>query len=332
MISILAIGDLHSKRSNQDDLAECADKIVDLIASRSPKAIVILGDLANDHEKVYVTALSGAVKFLKLINDAAVAIGAKLYYIVGNHDAENNQIYLEDTHSFNAFKQWPNITIIDKPLRVKSPDGYITMCPYVPAGRFIEALDTIGRDKWMESSVIFCHQEFLGAAMGAITSKVGDKWPADCPQIVSGHIHTYSRLAYNCLYVGAPMYHTFADEGMKSVSILSLENGAMDEERIDLHMPAKLSVHVTVAEALVYKIPLNARIRMYISGTTQEFAKFKKNKVYAELMQLVKIIPEITDSAKIAKNVQRKGYVDILRDDCEKENHRVKEAFVEVTE
>jgi hypothetical protein len=97
-------------------------------------------------------------------------------------------------------------------------------------------------------------------------------------------------------------------------------------------MPAKITVHLTVVEASSFVVPENAHLRLYISGTTQELSKFKKSKKYDELMHAAKIIPQITDPVKVAKNVHRKGYLDILKSDCDKENKHVKDAFDEISQ
>ncbi len=50
------------------------------------------------------------------------------------------------------------------------------MVPYVPPGRFVEALNIIDNEWWKNVNCIFAHQEFYGCKMGAIESIEGDKW------------------------------------------------------------------------------------------------------------------------------------------------------------
>jgi DNA repair exonuclease SbcCD nuclease subunit len=333
MIKIMAIGDPHSKRNNQSEITECGNKISENIKTHKPKAVVILGDLANDHEKVYLTALNGIIKFMSKVCDAASEVGARVYYIIGNHDAATNQIFLDDSHAFNAFKKWQNLVIIDKPLRLKSDDGYITMCPYVPPGRFVEALDTIGREKWMESMVIFCHQEFDGAVFNGISSKNGDKWGVLLPLVISGHIHGFHTPQNNLIYVGAPYDINFGDgsDGEKTISLFSFENGAVvDHERINLGLLRKIDINLTISEAYEYVPSGKLNIRMHITGTTQEFAKFKASEKFQELLKVAKIVPHLTDPVKTFKNVNRKGYLDILVEECKKENEFVQQVLHEI--
>jgi DNA repair exonuclease SbcCD nuclease subunit len=330
MLKILAIGDPHSKKNNQNEIEKCADLCAEKVLSEKPKAVVILGDLANDHERLYLSALNGIVYFFDKICIAANIVEAKVYYIVGNHDYINNAQFLTDSHAFNAFKKWQNLVIIDKPMRLKSSDGYITMCPYVPVGRFVEALDTIGRDKWTESTVIFCHQEFKNATDGFFVSKNGDEWNYD-NMVISGHIHTAGKLQDNVFYVGSPYDITFGDEGTKGIYLVELEsNKVSDIKYIDIGMPRKMSINVTIEEAKQYQPDDLNKVRMYISGTTQEFNEFKKTEHYIFLAEKVKIIPQITDPVKIVRNIKRRSYLDVLAEECEKENSMVKEMLKEV--
>ena len=87
-LKILTIGDPHSKRSNQPEIKECGDKIAQKIKETEPNAVVILGDLADNHDRVYISSLHGTVYFIEAICTAAASLlkPAKVYYIIGNHD------------------------------------------------------------------------------------------------------------------------------------------------------------------------------------------------------------------------------------------------------
>ena len=335
-IKIFTIGDPHSKKSNQAELKICADKIAQKITETQPDAIVILGDLADNHDRVYISALNGTVYFVDVICSAAAGLikPAKVYYIIGNHDCESNQIFLTDNHTFNAFKKWPNFIVVDKVLRLKTGTGPIVMCPYVPAGRFLEALDTIGRDRWADAKVIFCHQEFLGSKLsGLIASKSGDKWDDNNPMIISGHIHNYDRLQENILYPGELMYSSFGDDDKpaRTISLFEIDGGKFPQEtKIDLGVLKKLTINLTIDEAKEYVPPDNAHIRVNLTGTTQEHNEFKQTEKYAQLLTMVKIIPQHVDKIVVQRNTQRLGYLDILAKECEKEDEAVKEALQEV--
>ena len=72
--------------------------------------------------------------------------------------------------------------------------------PYVPPGRFVEALETYKNINWKDVDCIFAHQEFYGCKMGAILSEEGDKWESKWPLVVSGHIHSRQWINKNIYY------------------------------------------------------------------------------------------------------------------------------------
>jgi hypothetical protein len=67
-------------------------------------------------------------------------------------------------------------------------------------------------------AAIFAHQEFYGVKMGAIESKIGDKWDEKNPVVISGHIHQWQRLQSNIFYTGTPRQIGFGDKTKKSIS------------------------------------------------------------------------------------------------------------------
>lgn len=118
--------------------------------------------------------------------------------------------------------------------------------PYVPEGRFREALDTL--PGWEAATAIFAHQEFRGAKMGAIVSEKGDPWDSDLPLVISGHVHDYQEISSNLLYTGAPMQHGFGDHEDKTVSWFEFGAAEVSHERISLGLPRKKIIRVRAAD------------------------------------------------------------------------------------
>lgn len=328
---ILAIGDLHSKVSNQEDIKACADKNAEQIKEKQPNAIVIMGDLANDHERSHVLAFNGIVLFFDIVCAAAADIGRKVYYLIGNHDLMNNQQFLTDNHFFNAFKKWPNLVIVDRPIRLKAENGYVLLCPYVPPGRFEEAIRPTMPPDTDSVLAIMCHQEFLGAKLGAIPSKVGDRYPEDSPLVISGHIHNYDRLQKNIVYVGSPMDHTFGEDSEKTISLFEFESPSeWTESRTNLGLPRKITITLDMTKASTFDPPDGAYIRLNLVGTAEEHTLFKTTEQYKKLNKLTKIIPKIVDSSVVKRNLERKGYLELLRKECETADSSVQEALQEI--
>lgn len=348
IVKTLAVGDPHTKIESIRDIEMLADRIVAEAKIHCPNFIVILGDLADSFEKIHILCLNAIVKFFRTLQTLQIPI----YYIIGNHDCLNNQVFLEDLHVFNAFKGWKNIIIIDKPTWVRK---HFLLCPYTPPGRLVEALEQVSqmtindddntpftwrstpwpKDEWKRATAIFCHQEFRGAQLGSIVSKHGDEWLPAYPQVVTGHIHEYGKPYSNVLQVGAPRDVAYGDKGDKTISLLEFGPSVRDpmrETRLDLKMPRKVTLTLTVADAKTLQLPENASVRINLLGTSEELAAFKKTSEYSYLKTNAKIIPKVLNPAADKKGTGRATYLELLRAACSDESQHVREAFDELTQ
>ena len=60
--------------------------------------------------------------------------------IVGNHDLISNVEYLSSNHSLKGVESMENVTLAEKPTVVNIKGDEFLLMPYVPTGRFDEAL------------------------------------------------------------------------------------------------------------------------------------------------------------------------------------------------
>jgi DNA repair exonuclease SbcCD nuclease subunit len=328
-MKILVVGDPHTKLSSIREIDLLARRIVEKCKELSILHIVILGDLADGHAKMHVQVFNAIIKFFEVLLEA----GLRIYYPIGNHDAINNQIFLSEDHFFNAFKWWQvegDLKIIDDVEDTHIGPHRFVFCPYVPPGRFREALTKEPRT-WDGVRAIFCHQEFKGAKMGAIESKHGDEWPETAPLIISGHIHDREKLQKNIFYVGTPYPAKFGEKTEKTVTVLDVaDDGKISMGHIDLGLPKKLTVKITTEQFKSYQLPENTHVRMHLSGTVEEIAKCKKTKKYQELKDRVKIIPKPIDKAEVKHNVERKDYMELLGSAVSAESKVVQDIYEEV--
>lgn len=321
-MKILAIGDPHAKLSTLPDLISLAKKTVELVQKENIYAIVILGDLFNDFSRIHSLVLRGVTEFFEIL----LSSEKKIFCIAGNHDMINNQVFLEDYHALTPYRGWPGLTIIDKPTMV----GRFLFTPYVAPGRFKES---IAEHLSNNPLAIFCHQEFKGAKMGMIESSHGDEWADDMPLVISGHVHDYAWLRKNVLYVGTPMSQAFGESDDKTVSILEFsKDGFISEARVDLGLPKRITVNLTVEEAKDYIVPKNTHVRINITGTTEELVAFKKTNKYTELAKEAKVVPKCADKVVVRAATQKRKYLDILKAACSGESQFVLNAFDELTQ
>lgn len=286
---ILCIGDPHIKSDNslETDLMIC--RIEEIITIQNPNIIIVLGDTLHYHERIPMYTLKRATHFFKMLKNTK----KNVYILIGNHDRPNNNIFLTDEHAFNSFKEWENMTIIDDVTVIsenfENHQYNFLMVPYVPVGRFNEALATKSLAHPLTTiSAVFCHQEWDGCKINLISGCIADIWPLDAPLNISGHIHDYEIVQNNLRYPGTPIQHSPSDTTNKTVSIIEMKRSENSEvlsfhyeNRISLNIPHKISITLTPDELLTFVLPeLFSSIRIKIECSSS---------VYKGLMELVEV-------------------------------------------
>jgi DNA repair exonuclease SbcCD nuclease subunit len=279
-VTVLFIGDPHIQINNIIETELFIERIIDLATTKKPDIICIAGDTLHTHERLHTTALN---KAYELINNMRLI--TKTFVLVGNHDMVNNQVFLTDSHWLNGLKEWENTVIVDKVISENINGEELIFVPYVPPGRFEEALNTLNKN-WKNASCIFAHQEFAGCKMGAIISTEGDKWPLDFPHVVSGHIHSRQIPQKNIYYSGSAMQHAFGESEKNIIAYLTVNKNDYQREEIDLKLPRKKIVYMDVEDLDTYKTPItDDKIKITVSGNYEEFKALKKTKKYKSLLE-----------------------------------------------
>jgi predicted phosphodiesterase len=306
-MQILAIGDLHFKRTNLPQLDIVVEKILQL---ETPDIYVLLGDINDTNDVAYMDPYNRIVRFVE-----SLCKRAPVYMLIGNHDRRNNADFLSGEHFFNAFKHWPGVVVVDstfvtecrctqsneRTLESQASDGVLlTFVPYVPPGRLIEALDVDPR--WRQSRVVFAHQEIRGVVYNGQVSTVGDKWQPSFPLIVSGHIHDYSH-EKNVLYTGSPIQHSFSEKEEKFVVLLTVEKETLSWKNIALDVPVKRVVRLTADNMDLSRVDVqpSSDVKVIVEGTRgdlhdiarQPAMKKLKEKGVVVAHRLVSSVPQL---------------------------------------
>lgn len=277
-VSVLTIGDPHFKLENSANIPTYIARVESVIKAESPTFVTIMGDLLDTHEKVHSTMMNHAYVFINTIRKLC-----PVYVLVGNHDYINNSQFLTTNHWMNAMKYWDNVFIVDTGFIHQSVYGKFIFCPYVYPSKFIEALEIIDKD-WRSARTIFCHQEFYGCQMGAIQSTIGDRWEPEYPFVVSGHVHNKQRPQANIFYTGSSIQHAFGETDDKTITMCYFDTN-ITLESIDLNMPRKRIRYMSVDEAEKFKVNTtdNEILKITLTGTYDDFKRFKKTRKYKEL-------------------------------------------------
>ena len=332
MVKAIVIGDPHFQVSNIQEVDKFIVKINDLAIKTNPDLIVILGDVLHNHERLHTIALNKAYEFFNLMKNIAPT-----FILVGNHDLCTNQEFLSKNHWMNAVKMWENIHVVDDVMINKIGSEILTFVPYVPNGRFMEAIESKKCNDWKKSSVIFAHQEFKGCKMGCIISESGDVWDENFPSIISGHIHSNQTPQKNIYYPGSAMQIAFGESQKNIIAIVNIENSSYSLEEVDLELSRKKIVYMDVLGLEDYKIkenPNNDKIKITLSGEYENFKTVKKSEKYKKLLKNgIKIVFRESKKNIKSKNdlinqysstdVSSSDFFNILKDLVKKEDDEI---------
>lgn len=314
--TVLVIGDVHIKLDNLLEIQTLEEKLLHTITVHQPDIIIFLGDVLHTHERVHTNCLNQAAQLFRMASSLRPT-----FVLVGNHDFISNSQFLTTHHWMNPFKQWPNLSIIDQPYEIHHHTNRMICCPYVPDGRFVEALHTLPSD-FNNTHMIFAHQTLDGVKLGMTVAAGIEEWKAEYPFVCSGHIHDRQRVQPNLYYTGTPMPHAFGERNDKSVSLFTLDSGVItNHTELRLEVCTKRIEYLSLAEAKRFTVEVKPHqlIRLTIKATQEEARAFKRTDKYKELVAAgVKIVLDETvriESAPPVRNSFEGWLLDSIRAD-----------------
>jgi DNA repair exonuclease SbcCD nuclease subunit len=289
-VTFCLLGDIHFQNKNLSEAKIFTERVIELIKKHTPTYVILMGDQLHTNSNIHVQPHNAVYELIKQIWEIT-----NVYILIGNHDMINHTQYRTDMHIFNPFKQWKQkphtITVVDDIMELKLEDKLFVFCPYVPKGRFMELLndgESEKKIKWKNADAIFCHQDFYGCVSNKYASNDGDKWEPDYPIIFSGHIHEMQKLGTNVYYTGSSMQHDFGDTSDKRVWIIVFG----DETKIkkyNLGLRTRRTIELKIEDIEnEYKNIIKQHelyeMRIILSGTSEQFSTFRKNKIYTSLI------------------------------------------------
>jgi DNA repair exonuclease SbcCD nuclease subunit len=334
LLTCIAIGDPHFQVSNAPDCEMLIERIRMLVDHNKPDFVVVLGDTLHLHEKIHVTPLNLVTKFFTMLTERV-----KTFVLIGNHDMINHSQFLTENHGFNSYKKWPNMTICDTVKEAEIKGQTFVFCPYVPNGRFVEALETGDKKLWREASCIFAHQEFFGCRFNPMqVSTEGDIWPEDNPLIVSGHIHGEQRLQSNIYYPGSSMQHGFGDTDEKIIALLTFtEKGTpFGLQRVDIQLPKKKTWYLDVQNADAFVPPPGVMAKLVIKGRPEQIRMFRRSDAFKKLIKMgvkISFSPKIDQTADLKSHTMngvKKNVMVLLEEMVKESTPEIKAAYVEI--
>lgn len=321
--SVLFVGDPHFRLDNVvqcDKYAEeCLRVFRDQVRSVPASVAIIAGDVLDGHGVIQMQCLNKAVSFLTHMADVG-----DTYVLVGNHDYYNNNQYLTSNHWMMCIKNKLcryKLVVVDRPTMVDR----VIMCPYVPPGMLVKALEEEFGDAWVEARAVFAHQEISGAKLSEhTTSERGDSWLSEYPQLISGHIHARQKPLTNVWYPGSVIQHCFGDVGDSRVTVININDTQYSYRDVPISVPTKRYVDVVsddilngvftdthVRELLAQNSLLSIKIRLRLTVIDHKkhpkLLKFIKNLPACVGLKYIVVKKEIVDVVSVSDDEDERG-------------------------
>lgn len=302
----LIVGDCHFTLTNELRTNILHQKILQVIIQHKPKYIVLLGDLLDKHEKIDLNPFNRVQKMIKDIHE----LNVEIFILIGNHDISGPNEYMTDVHAFNPFKQWNNVHVIDRCTLFEREINFVC-CPYIPNGRFLEALDDCNiTERISEVQLLFCHSEFTGTKINKLSKSKCDTYPENYPLNIAGHLHDEERIG-NLYYIGTPMQHSFSEKPNKGVCLID-ENLNITKIKLDIPQKTLMEINYTQIHSIV--IP-EGEVKIKIRGPINEIKlimsdpiikeKFKNVSVGYIDMSTPNVIPEYSHNTTFSDEIKK---------------------------
>jgi len=332
---IICVSDLHFHTANVLETEEFIEKLISFLKPKRNDIsfLLILGDTFHTHEWLHLTPYNRGYELFSEIQD----LGIPLIVLVGNHDMLDATQFLTKNHAFNFLKKWSNVWIVDFPLHISCGENNFLCVPFVPKGRFIEALKLADID-FKTVDIIFAHQEFRNALMESLSSSLdGDEWNTNFPIVISGHIHNYQILD-NIFYPGSTIQHSFKDKTKKGVWSLTI-NSEIEFSIVNLGLRKKKLLVFNVDQFFDF-LKTNSLAKYKYKFEIHDFKAnillLKKNNKYKQIIQakeaifsFVNIDVQDTEMSQLSLRMKQKTYYQILEELLKEQN--LYTFFLEIT-
>lgn len=289
-VKILCLGDLHITLKNPQEIRNYFKNLSSYLETHKVDLIVVLGDTLDTHNRLYTTCLMLAIDYINLLLSFA-----PVYILVGNHDMVDETSFLSADHWLTCFKdleKFKPLTIVDNIIIQQHSTYKLVFCPYVPDGRFIEALNT-KKGQWENATCIFSHVTIKNAKMNSITAQHADEWNPSYPLLISGHIHESQWIGHNMYYTGSIMQVAINEPDNKHIALLQLTQHKQPcINEIYLAIPKKKIIKLDIASIDTFNLPTetNTKYSIYIHGNPEQFHTFTKSLTYKELRKAPNVI------------------------------------------
>lgn len=296
MATVLIIGDPHFKVSAIQQVRKFIEWLHTIVLDRKPDFVVNLGDTFHTHNVIrseIMAVVAAHVKWMEKYTE--------YYILVGNHDMAHHKT--PEIHAWLPFIGIYDMAhIIAQPL---SGNG-LGFLPYIDDPEVFEQNLRSFAEKGVKT--VFCHQTFIGANYGFMTSPDGVAIPDWYDgEIVSGHVHKEQQLG-PVWYPGTPYAQEATDNNMTK-GIYLYDTVSRAKELIVSPMPRWITVKIAPSGFTEAVMRMNREDRNHIvlQGASAEVNALLASREFQDAKKSVgfSVKKELNDGAFQSRTVKR---------------------------
>ena len=138
---------------------------------------------------------------LTAINEIKFAPTCAHYFLVGNHESEENDLHYNSTEALQ--QDHKDNFIIAEPTLLEEPGFELAFLPYITEARRQDPKDYFPERK--AKRLLISHNDLFGIQMGPVVSTVGfkpEELAANCDLCVNGHLHNGIKVNEKVINIG----------------------------------------------------------------------------------------------------------------------------------
>ena len=226
---------------------------------------------------------------LTALNDIQWAPFSAHYFLVGNHESEENDLRYNSTEVLQQDRK--SNFIVSEPTLLKEPGFELAFLPYITEGYrkpISEYFPALGETK----RLIVSHNDLFGIQLGPAVSAVGFK-PEDlaaaCTLCINGHLHNGTKVNDKVINLGNLTGKDFGEDALRYAhNVLLLDTDTFEYKLIE--NPYAFNF---------YKIDINTKADLEMIKHLKDNAVLSvkcRDTLVAEFKELVTSLPNIADT------------------------------------
>ena len=225
---------------------------------------------------------------LTALNEVMFAPCCAHYFLVGNHESEENDLHYNSTEVLQQDRR--SNFIVAEPRLLEEPGFELAFLPYITEARRQDVKDYFPEPK--AKRLLISHNDLFGVQMGPAVSTVGFK-PEDlasiCDLCVNGHLHNGIKINEKVINLGNLTGKDFGEDAFRyKHNVMLVDTDTMTYELIENPYAFnfyKIEINTKADLAVLNKLANNAVVSVKC-----------KDVLVAEAKELIASLPNIIES------------------------------------